>query len=103
MNIMGKYLPVSACRTLKKLGADLALARKRRRISTISMAERAGISRTTLNKIECGDASVAMASWVAIILILGFEKRLGDLAAPATDDMGLALDAERIPQRIRSR
>lgn len=99
---MGKYLPISARRAIKKLGSDLEFARKRRRISTASMAERADISRTTLNKIENGEASVSMAAYLSVMLILGFEKRLGDLASAETDEMGLVLDAERVPQRIRS-
>lgn len=66
------------------------------------MAERADISRTTLNKIENGEASVSMAAYLSVMLILGFEKRLGDLASAETDEMGLVLDAERVPQRIRS-
>lgn len=99
---MGKHLPIPARRALKKLGGDLEFARKRRRISTASMAERAEISRSTLNKIENGDGSVSMAAYLSVMLILGFEKRLGDLASAETDEMGLTLDAERIPQRIRS-
>lgn len=98
---MGRHLPIPARRALKKLGSDLQFARKRRRISTASMAERADISRTTLNKIENGDGSVSMAAYVSVILILGFEKRLGDLVSAETDDMGLTLDADRVPKRIR--
>ncbi|MXX88707.1 MAG: helix-turn-helix transcriptional regulator [Boseongicola sp. SB0677_bin_26] len=99
---MGTHLPISARRALRKLGADLAFARRRRRISTASMAERSLISRTTLNKIEKGDGSVSMAAYLSVMLILGFEKRLASLAAAETDEVGLALDAERIPRRIRS-
>gem|GEM_PF-4725258 len=49
-----KALPLSVRRALKKLGSDLADARKRRRISTTTMAQRAMISRTTLVKFERG-------------------------------------------------
>jgi transcriptional regulator with XRE-family HTH domain len=79
----------------------MALARRRRRISTASMAERAGIARATLSKIEKGDPSVSMAGYLSVLLILGFEARLAALAAPETDEMGLALDEERLPRRIR--
>ena len=47
--------PIPVRRALKTLGQDLRDARRRRRISTQIMAERASISRTTLSKIEQGD------------------------------------------------
>ena len=51
-------LPRAARQALVKLGADIAIARKKRRISTVSMAERAFISRATLYKVEKGDPTV---------------------------------------------
>ena len=45
-------LPRPARDALAKLGEDIAVARKKRRISTVSMAERAFISRNTLYKLE---------------------------------------------------
>ena len=99
---MASLLPLSSRRALRALGENIAVARKRRRISTVSMAERADISRATLVKIEKGDASVSMASYLSVLTILGFEARLPGLAAPETDEIGIVLDEERLPQRIRS-
>lgn len=56
------HLPIPAKRALDKLGADIRDARRRRRIPTALMAERAGISRMTLNKIENGDPGVSMGN-----------------------------------------
>ena len=53
-------LPRAARQALIKLGLDIAVARKKRRISTVSMAERAFISRGTRYKVEKGDPSVSM-------------------------------------------
>ncbi len=66
MNI--KNMPIPAARALKKLGEDLKNARKLRRITMGPAAERAGISRTTLTKVEKGDAGVSMGVYVKVFL-----------------------------------
>ena len=88
-------------RGLLKLGQDIRDARLRRRISTEIMAQRASISRMTLNKIEKGDQGVSMGSYVAILFILGMLKRLSDVADIRHDELGIELDEERLPKRIR--
>ncbi len=65
------------------------------------MAERAAISRTTLTKVEKGSPGVAVGIYASVLFVLGMAGRLGDLAAPETDQVGLALEEERLPQRIR--
>lgn len=94
-------LPLPVKHALTKLGADIRAARLRRRIPTILMAERAFISRTTLGKVERGDPSVSLGVYATILFILGLSDRLSDLAEPSTDSLGLQLEEERLPQRIR--
>ena len=94
-------LPIPVRRTLRNLGRDIRDARIRRRIPTALMAERASISRTTLNKIEKGEASVSLGNYAKVLFVMGMEKRLGNLADARTDMVGLALEEERLPQRIR--
>ena len=65
-----KSLPLSVKRALKKLGSDLADARKRRRISTTTMAERAMISRTTLVKVERSDQGVSIGIYATVLFVL---------------------------------
>lgn len=57
---------------LVKLGADLKRARLRRRISTLLMAERDSISRTTLARLQKGDPRVAMGHYAMVMGLLGF-------------------------------
>ena len=85
---------------LKKLGSDMAAARKRRRFSTVSMSERAFISRPTLAKIEAGDPGVSIGLYLAVLAILGMDVRLESLASIENDPLGQLLDAERLPKRI---
>ena len=95
-------LPLTVRRTLTKLGSDIRDARRRRRISTAVMAERAAISRTTLSKIEKGDPGVALGICATVLFILGMSDQLGNVADVRGDATGLALDEERLPQRIRT-
>lgn len=99
-NYNGPPIPVQ--RVLRKLGEDIRTARLRRRISTAIMAERASISRTTLNKIEKGDPGVSLGNYATVLFVLGLADRLGDLADIRADDVGLELEEERLPKRIRT-
>ena len=96
-------LPRAARRALAKLGQDIAIARKKRRISTVSMAERAFISRSTLAKIESGSATVSIGAYVTVLAILGLTEGVGQLADRSRDELGLDIEEERLPKRIVSR
>jgi transcriptional regulator with XRE-family HTH domain len=93
-------LPLPATRALQKLGADLALARRKRGLSTSDMATRLFVSRDTLWRLERGDPTVAMGTLATAAFLLQVHTRLADLAAPGSDTVGLALDEERLPKRI---
>lgn len=62
--ITERPMPLPVERALVAAGDDLALARRRRGLSTSSMAERAGISTKTLYRLEQGDPGV---SWGAVV------------------------------------
>jgi transcriptional regulator with XRE-family HTH domain len=95
-------LPLAVRKGLRKLGADIQVARKRRRLTMGIVAERAFISRNTLTRVERGDAGVSLGVYATVLFVLGLAERLGDLADPLTDAVGLSLEAERLPQRARS-
>ena len=96
-------LPGAARRTLVKLGADIAVARKKRRISTVSMAERAFISRGTLYKVERGDPSVSMGIYATVLAILGLVDSLSQVADRRNDHLGLDIDEDRLPKKVQPR
>src|SRR5690348_15844989 len=95
-------LPLPVKRALKKLGAELADARKRRRISTSTMAQRAMCSRTTLVKVVKGDPGVSIGGIATEIFVLGMTDRLVDVADASHDRLGLDLESEKLPKRISS-
>src|SRR5262245_52221857 len=96
-----KNTPIPVKRSLKKLGQDLRDARKRRRIPMQLAADRASISRATLSKIEKGDEGVSVIAYAKILFVLGMIERLADLADSTFDKLGLGLEAESLPKRIR--
>jgi transcriptional regulator with XRE-family HTH domain len=94
-------IPLPAAQALRKLGRDLALARRKRRISTSDMAARLFVSRDTLWRLERGDPTVALGTLVTATFVLQLHDRVANLAAPSSDELGLTLDERRLPQRIR--
>jgi len=93
--------PLPVIRALRKLGQDIRGARRRRRIPVAILAERASISRMTLNRIEKGDPSVALGNYATVLFALGMTDRLADVADPRHDAVGLELEEEHLPERIR--
>jgi transcriptional regulator with XRE-family HTH domain len=94
-------LPLPVIRQLKRLGQNIAYARKRRRISTQLMADRAMISRATLRKVEIGDATVSVGIYATVLFVLGLEENISLLAHSSKDPIGQELEEERLPKRIR--
>ena len=100
---MDREWPAPVRHALERVGADLRDARRRRRISTMLMAQRATISRTTLHKVEKGDPTVAMGTYATVLFVLGLTDRLAELADVRFDRLGQTLAEEQLPQRIRTR
>ena len=96
-------LPLPVQRALRKLGADIRDARRRRRITAEVLAQRVMTSHVTLAKVERGDPSVSIGIYATALFVLGLVDRLGALADASTDEVGLALDEERLPLRVRRR
>jgi hypothetical protein len=93
--------PLPVKRAVAKLGDDIRKARLRRRIPTTIMAQRAFITRATLLKVERGDPGVSMGIYATVLFILGLVSRVERLAEAQSDEVGLQLDEERLPKRIR--
>jgi len=69
---------------LAQMGEQIKLARKRRKLTAIQVAERADIARSTLNLIEKGDPSVAMGAYFNVLRVLGLQDDFLKLAADDT-------------------
>ena len=96
-------LPSLVSRSLTQLGQDISLARRKRLLTEVMMAERMGVARGTYRAVEAGDPAVGIGSYAMALFVLGLGAPLGELAAPSKDEIGLAQDAERVPKRVRPR
>jgi hypothetical protein len=94
-------LPLPVQRTLRKLGGDISTARRRRRIPMELMAERSFITRKTLGRVEKGDPAVSLGIYATVLFVLGMSDRLAEIADPSKDAIGLGLEEEQLPKRIR--
>jgi transcriptional regulator with XRE-family HTH domain len=92
----------SVQKQMRALGQRLKIARLRRKISTILFAERIGVSRDTLNRLEKGDPSIALGTYMRALRVLGLDR---DMDAVARDDeLGRALqDQSLLEKNDRSR
>jgi len=66
---------------LEQMGENIKLARKRRKLTAVQVAERAGIARSTLYLVEKGDTSVAIGAYFNVLRVLGLQDDFLKLAA----------------------
>ncbi len=59
------------------------------------------MTRATLHKLEKGEPGVAMGIYATVLFVLGMLDRLGEVAEASRDQVGMALEEEALPQRIR--
>lgn len=88
---------------LSQLGRDIQTARKRRRMSVADFCSRIGVSDKTLAKLERGDGGVRLETFAMALLALGMLDRLTEIADSASDAIGMGLDRDKLPERIRQR
>jgi hypothetical protein len=65
------------------------------------VAQRASISKPTLIRVERGDPAVSIGSYATVLFVLGMAERLADLVDAKNDPVGLQLEEENLPKRIR--
>jgi transcriptional regulator with XRE-family HTH domain len=92
----------SVDRQLKAFGQRLREARLRRDISTVLFCERMNVSRDTLNRMEKGDASIAIGTYLRALRLLGMDKDFESVAN--NDELGRKLqDAKLLVRTPRGR
>ncbi|MET0209319.1 MAG: XRE family transcriptional regulator [Burkholderiaceae bacterium] len=97
------WLPPQAVAALQALGANLALARVRRKESLRAWAQRLGVSVRTVQRLEAGDPGVGMGVYAAALWLVGRTDALPALADPALDRGALELDVRVARQRLARR
>jgi transcriptional regulator with XRE-family HTH domain len=87
-----QQLPPATLGAIQKLGADLAVARLRRKESLRSWAKRLGVTLSTLQRLEAGDPSVSVGIIASALWLINRDAELGKLAAPEHDQGALELN-----------
>jgi hypothetical protein len=85
----------STLAALEQLGADLAVARLRRKESLKTWAKRMGISVPTLLRLEAGEPSVSLGVLATALWMIGRDSMLASLATPKEDRGALELDVRQ--------
>ena len=86
-----QQLPPATLGALQKLGADLAVARLRRKESLRTWAKRLGVTLSTLQRLEAGDPTVRIGIVASALWLINRDGALGNLAAPEHDQGALEL------------
>jgi len=89
-----------ARKALKALGANVKTARLKRRISIEGFAERVGVSKRTIMRLEKGEGGVGIGTLAMACLVLGELDLITRFLDPGADHTGLLLDRENLPKRI---
>lgn len=96
-------LPPATTAALEKLGADLAVARLRRKESLRSWAQRMGVTVSTLQRLEAGDPTVSIGIVATALWLMQRDGELRHLAAPEHDRGALEMDVREAVDLGRAR
>jgi hypothetical protein len=96
-------LPPATAGAIEKLGADLAVARLRRKESLRSWAHRLGVTVSTLQRLEAGDPSVGIGIVASALWLIQRDGELRNLAAPEHDRGAIEQDVRAAVELGRAR
>ena len=94
-------LPPRIARSLLKLGRDIDIARKKRRLTVAALCERAGISAPLYQRLITGAPGTSVGAYAMLLFALGMGTPFDKLMDASGDDAGLMLEHDRLPQRVR--
>ena len=90
-------------RQIELLAQNIAIARKRRGETQAQWASKLGVSVPTVARIERGDPSVAVASYVMCMWLINQAEGLADLVAPLNDHAALEREVSKVRSRQQQR
>lgn len=96
-------LPPATAAAIEKLGADLAVARLRRKESLKTWSKRMGVSVPTLQRLEAGDPGVGIGIVATALWLIRRDGELSQLAAPEHDQGALEMDVRQAVELGRAR
>lgn len=95
--------PPAVRRALRQLAGDIAVWRRLRGLTQVQLADRAGVSRDTLTRLEKGDGGVGTENLLRVLRALGILDSVTAALDPYASDVGRLRSEQRLPQRVRPR
>jgi transcriptional regulator with XRE-family HTH domain len=96
----GSRTPIAVANGQRRIGEDLATWRRLRRLTAAQVADRAGISRYTVMRLENGEGAT-MENLLRVARALGVLDQLVEAVDPYKTDVGRLRSEEALPQRVR--
>lgn len=88
-------------RAAEDIGEQLVVWRKLLGLTASDVAERAGVSRGTVSKVENGDPGVSYGAFLKVVRAVGILNDVVDATDPYNTDLGRARANETLPKRVR--
>jgi transcriptional regulator with XRE-family HTH domain len=95
--------PAAVRRALADASRDLGAWRKLRGLTQAQLADRAGVSRSTLRRLEGGDGGVTLENTLRVLRALGILDDFSRALDPYESDVGRLRSDERLPRRVDPR
>jgi transcriptional regulator with XRE-family HTH domain len=95
--------PLAVRRALRDIGGHVQTWRKLRGLTQNQLADRAGIDRKSLIRLEHGEAGVSFGLVLRVLHALGVLDELPAAVDPYASDLGRMRADEQLPRRVRPR
>ncbi len=96
------YIPSKAKESIKNLGSQIKLARKRRQWTIAELAQKVGVTSPTIIAVEKGESTVSIGVFISALWTLGMESELAQISNP-TDQEGIKLMNARLPKKVKAK
>lgn len=96
-----QFLMFGVAELLQHVGKNIRMARIRRNLTILELANRVHVDERTISRLEKGDPSINFKNLVTVLMVLGLEDSVFDIADPNADELGRALELKKYPKRVR--
>lgn len=86
-------------RSVKEMGRRIKVARLAREFARADLAQRAGVSEKTIQRLEEGDGGVGIGNLALVLAALGVPEALSTILAIEQDAVGLSRAVDALPKR----
>ncbi|HMJ35993.1 MAG TPA: helix-turn-helix transcriptional regulator [Baekduia sp.] len=98
---MRHSVPSQVRRSLREVADDLAAWRKLRGLTQAQLADRSGVHRDTISRLERGDGGISLENLLRVLRGLGVLESVTRALDPHESDVGRLRSDEQLPQRVR--